>query len=642
MRRGLLLLLLAAGVTLPTGSALAAELPPSFTASCPTESPEGSYGGVRICSGTVTSFDGATMDVDLTQPMQDTGGSHALIVMLHGFGNDKHEWESTTDEGDGADKYHWNNRWLAKHGYYVLTYTARGFRTDQATRDDQPPTPRNPNGSMSAPNGTIHLKSRDYEIRDTQWLTALVADAYPDVDPNRIAVTGGSYGGIESWLQASQATWTFPHNHTNGELPILNLQVAVAKYPSTDLAYSLAPNGHGGGPSLTDLYESSQGRPNSVAGEGNPIGVPKASYINGLYALGTQNGTFEDGSSTDTPPCTYLECEGRISITEWKLRVDAGDPYETPDMQQIRRGLTEFRGAYYQDQGWSKQVDGRKVAVFSIQGWSDDLFPAVESFRMFKYLKRLDPRWPVEVALADVGHSRAQNKPETWHRLNAQAFQWLQSNINRSHEQQTTVSSEPTLCSDDAPAQRLTATTPEGLANGQLSIRFPGGATANHAGLADPNGPATDAISGPILQPGQCRHSTGTPAVGGHTVYSAPLANTRTYVGIGTVALPSYTLLGAPDAAILSARLFDVAPDGTELLMTRGAYRLDTAGAGMLELPLYGNHWRLRPGHRIRLDLTQVDSPTYRLSTAPSTIAFPSATLTLPTREAGDASLAAG
>ena len=31
---------------------------------------------------------------------------------------------------------------------------------------------------MSAPNGTIHVKSRDYEIRDTQWLAALVADAY--------------------------------------------------------------------------------------------------------------------------------------------------------------------------------------------------------------------------------------------------------------------------------------------------------------------------------------------------------------------------------------------------------------------------------------------------------------------------------
>ena len=63
------------------------------------------------------------------------------MVMFHGFGNNKHEWESTTDAGDGADKYHWNSHWFAAHGFYVLTYTARGF-TDQGTeRPDQPETP---------------------------------------------------------------------------------------------------------------------------------------------------------------------------------------------------------------------------------------------------------------------------------------------------------------------------------------------------------------------------------------------------------------------------------------------------------------------------------------------------------------------
>ena len=179
MRRGLLIVLVAfASLTLPASGALGASLPPEFTAPCPTENPDGeSYGGVRICSGSVPSFDGSKMDVDLTQPMND-GGRHPLIVMLHGFGNDKHEWESTTDEGDGADKYHWNNRWFAKHGYYVLTYTARGFKDDGATQDEnQPPTPFDPDGSESLPNGTLHLKSRDYEIRDTQWLAALAAGA---------------------------------------------------------------------------------------------------------------------------------------------------------------------------------------------------------------------------------------------------------------------------------------------------------------------------------------------------------------------------------------------------------------------------------------------------------------------------------
>ena len=429
------------------------------------------------------------MDVDLTQPMRGTGSRHPLIVMLHGFGGDKHDWESTTDEGDGADKYRWNNRWLAKHGYYVLTYTARGFTDDGPSEENnQPPTPYDPDGSRSLPRGTLHLKSRDYEIRDTQWLAALVAATYRDVDPNRIAVTGGSYGGIESWLQASQPTWTFPHS-LDRSLPILNLQVAVAKYPSTDLAYALGPNGHGGGSALNDLYESSQGRPNDDQGDGNPIGVPKESYVTGLFALGETKGVFEKGSSTDAPfPCTYGDCEGPINIESWKVRTDAGDPTapEDPIIRQIRRGLTEFRGAYYQDEGWSQQRNGRKVAVLSIQGWTDDLFPAVESFRIFKYLKRLDPRWPVQVALADVGHSRAQNKPDTWQRLNAQAFEWLESHIDRSHEQRTTVSSEATVCGDGGDPGRAVGSTPEGLATGVLRIGYPGGETTNYTRRAGP------------------------------------------------------------------------------------------------------------------------------------------------------------
>jgi hypothetical protein len=458
------------------------------------------------------------------------------------------------------------------------------------------------------------------------------------VDPDRVAVTGGSYGGIESWLQASQARWSFP-NSKDPSLPVLSLQVAVAKYPSTDLAYALAPNGHGGGPALSDLYESSQGHPDNDLGDGNPIGVPKQSYVTGLFAVGETKGLFEKGTSTDTLPCTYDNCEGTVDIEAWKLRTDLGDPTapEDPVIRQIRRGLTEFRGAYYQDGGWSQQEDGRKVAVFSIQGWTDDLFPAVESFRMFKYLKRLDPRWPVEVALADVGHSRAQNKPQTWHRLNAQAFQWLQSHIDRSHEQRTTVSSEATVCGEEGGPARAIGTTPEGLANGTLSIQYPGGTTVSPLGLADPNGPATDAIAGPIVQPGEpCRQSAGPiPAGAGYTAYSPPLTRMHTYVGLGHVTVP-YVWAGA-ESAHLDARLFDVAPDGTELLMTRGTHRLENEpNAGVITLPLYGNHWRLAPGHRIRLDLTQADIPTYRPSNIPSAISFPQGpTLTLPTLESG-------
>ncbi|MEA2214221.1 MAG: type transport system ATP-binding protein [Solirubrobacteraceae bacterium] len=648
-------------------SALALALPGAASAATPITDyfaagaglPCPIYAGDQICSGEVPSFDGAKLDVDLTLPATGGPGTrHPLIVMLHGFGNNKHEWESSTNAGDGADKYDWNSHWFAQHGYYVLTYTARGFRDDGTTGAYQPNTPSGaPFGSLdpSSPNGTIHVKSRDYEIRDTQWLAALVAAAYPAIDPSEVAVTGGSYGGGESWMQASQAQWTFPHEQDPG-LPVLDLQVAVPKYPWTDLAYSLAPNGHGGGPSRNDIYESSQAVQSSDTGggtpaTGSPLGVPKASYVAGLFAEGTANGAFDVG--TDTPPPTNEN--GPENIPAWNTRITGvGDPYVDGDpiLQQAARGLTELRSAYYQDELWPQQVGQREVAVFSISGWTDDLFEPIESFRMFKYLKRLDPMWPVSVAVADVGHSPAQNKPATWHRLNDQAFQFLQANINGSHRQQTTVSSQRTICAGDpgqgdslTAADNVTATSPEGLSSGALSITYGGGThtLTNPLGAIDPNGPATDPIVGAdVIEPHQGCSTDQGPAVGGYTGVSDPLPNETTYVGLGEVDV-QYALTPGTQAQ-LDARVWDVPPTGPAYLITRGTYRFDTLNgydspAGDVRLPLFGNDWRLAPGHRIRLDLTQVDQPYLRPNDTPSSITFGTPTLVLPTREAGQRAL---
>src|SRR4051812_7782731 len=165
-----------------------------------------------------------------------------------------------------------------------------------------------------------------------------------------------------------------------------------------------------------------------------------------------------------------------------------------------------------------------------------------------------------------VAHGRGQNKPPPGHRLNDQAFQFLQANINGSHRQQTTVSSEPTICADepDQPgftaADNLTATTPEGLSRGTLSIAYGGGAhqLANPvSGGPDPNGLATDPITGDVVEPHEdCRTDRG-PALGGYTGESQALPDHSTYVGLGEVDV-EYHL--APDAtqAQLDARVWDV------------------------------------------------------------------------------------
>src|SRR5437588_100948 len=614
------------------------------------------YGGVPICSGQVPSFDGTRLDVDLSLPVGATGSRHPLIVMAHGFGNNKHEWESLSDEGDDADKWHWNNHWFAEHGFYVLAYTARGFRDPGPNRADEPATPAPQFGSddPSDPSARIYLKSRDVEIRDTQWLAALVAAAHPDLDPDRVAMTGGSYGGGESWTQAAQATWTFPHE-TDPSLPLLQLQVAVPKYPWTDLGYSLAPNGHPG-PAPGAAYTASSGDPASELGAGNPIGVIKYSYASGFFALGAIDGTFNP------------------EILAWYARgVQAGDPYdagapstEDPLIARMREGLTEERSSYYQDEepgGWLEQRAGREVAVFSISGWTDDLFPPVESFRQFEYLKALDPLWPVEVAVADAGHPRAQNRPSQWQRLNDQAWGFLKSQIEGSHRQQTTVSSMPTICpqqggGNEGAVERLTGRTPEDLARGSLRVDYQSGdvllnrkpPTPPGVDPADPDNAQTDpAFGSQVFGLPPCRVSVAPvdPVPGArYTAVSAPLPTPRTYVGLGSARV-AYTLAGG-SGATLNARLWDVSPDGkTQLLVTRGTYRIDGPGydsvpSGVIDLPFFGNQWTFQAGHSVRLDLTLVDSPTFLASNQPASLTFEAPQVMLPTREATNLALAEG
>src|SRR4030081_1437117 len=79
-----------------------------------------------ICSGKIPSWDGVPLDADLTIPPGPVK-PRPLIVMLHGYANQKTEWESTSAGNSNPDKDHYNNFWFASQGYAVLTYTARGF-----------------------------------------------------------------------------------------------------------------------------------------------------------------------------------------------------------------------------------------------------------------------------------------------------------------------------------------------------------------------------------------------------------------------------------------------------------------------------------------------------------------------------------
>ena len=98
---------------------------------------------------------------------------------------------------------------------------------------------------------------------------------------------------------------------------------------------------------------------------------------------------------------------------------------------------------------------------------------------------------------------------------------------------------------------------------------------------------------------------------------------------------------------MVAARVWDVGPDGTPLLISRGVYRLDFVYGdpltGTVRVPFYGNHWNLPAGHRIRLDLQQVDTPTYKPPTpaVTSTLTLTDIHLSLPVRTAGTSTVPA-
>ena len=476
----------------------------------PTESPNGdSYGGVRICSGTVPSFDGATLDVDLTQPMHDTGSSHPLIVMLHGFGNNKHEWESTNDEGDGADKYHWNNHWFAKHGYYVLNYTARGFSDDGPTTR-RTSRPRRPTRTAPRTRPPRLHPAQEPRLRDPRH--AVARGARREGLPGRrlraaIAVTGGSYGGIESWLQASQATWTFPHQQ-DPTLPVLNLQVAVPKYPSTDLAYSLAPNGHGGGPALNDLYESSQGTPDSDAGEGNPIGAPKESYITGLFALGDDEGHLRGGHlRRPAVPVHLRRLRGAASHHRRGTRApQAGDPDpgQRPDHpadparpHRVPRRLLPGRGLG----AAGRLPQGRRLLDPGL-----DRRP-VPGGRVVPHVQVPEAARPALAGRGRAGGRRPLARAEQARHLAAAQRPGVPV-APVEHRRQPRAADDRVERGDRLRRRRRAAARGGSHARGRWraassTLQYPPGGTQGDAAAADPNGPATDAIAGEIVAAGR-------------------------------------------------------------------------------------------------------------------------------------------
>jgi dienelactone hydrolase len=618
------------------------------------------------------------LDIDVSLPKSaPPAGGYPLVVMMHGCcSGDRHSWEANTFD-DTGEKWHYSNAWFAARGYVVITYTARGFV----------------NSNNRGSTGQTQLDSRDYEINDYQSLACQVlanASNFNDVtgqtvsiNPAKVVVTGGSYGGGFSWLAFTDPKWTCNMTDT-GTSTAMSLAAAAPKYGWTDLAYTLVPNGmHSELPGELPQTNGCSTGPKDLDGNdcasGAPVGMAKSSIVAGLYATGN----LATSNHTTFPPSIH---------ESFQCLQGAYPPESNPNCQNtINTILPEFlsdRSAYYQNAFFAKVDDGTPgfdssyvVPLFNAATFTDPLFPAYENRRMVNRLLEVNSSYPVKQYFGDYQHF-TRNKAKEWgdicettdrhvctradypgNDVNADPPSRVRTGVTTllnkfidnyvlpaggypAAAPSFDVTASLQVCENggelslgqtpDEPGETFTAPSFEDLTAGKLSLDLTGSqqTTSN----AEPNQHAVDADPVFNQQGGnaaKCVAETGVAGPGVASYTSDPLTGDATMLGSALVTI-GFGAQGDTAGFQLNSRLYDVFPDGTAVLVDRGPRRLTDAeiSAGEVTYQLHGNGWRFPAGHRVRIEVAQDDYPFVKNSDHPSQAALSDVHLEIPTREA--------
>jgi predicted acyl esterase len=550
----------------------------------------------RFCSGSVTSFDGVVeLDADVTLPGKGKG-PFPLVVINHGLGGSKESHESDTVAGSGGS-FHYTNLWFASRGYAVLNYTARGFHEDECL-DDSVQSSDAEDFYPSSPACLPQLDHVDYEVRDTQYLVGRLVDGTllrakgVTVKPKKIGVTGVSYGAGQTWLLTRRNKWTSPKGTA------AKLAAAVPVIGWTDLGDALLPSGqwHEGMIAPSTVEERLAETP----------GVLKESYVDAFYFL------LNQASSTPFSLPGYLK--------SWYERAGDGAPYDDATSLDFLRSVVENRSALYVDRV------GGKTPILAMNGWTDEIFPAIQPLQMFEKLKAEDSGYPISVYLGDWGHPIAQNPESDTKRQAKLANKWLDWYLKGAGTKPGSwVSSSETLC---AAAGEQTDSVAKGANLAALqtdSLDVVGEAGALDTQVDDPHAVLLD----PVTLNGArnaCR-DTDTAVAAGNIATTVPLP-----IGATMLGLPSVTLTAAPTAPhmYIAFRLWDVGTTGRQVLVDRGIYRLGDAGSQPVMTRLRGNHYEFLPGHSLKLELTANDGPTFSYPDAEGTIGITDLEFSIP------------
>jgi predicted acyl esterase len=166
-----------------------------------------------------------------------------------------------------------------------------------------------------------------------------------------------------------------------------------------------------------------------------------------------------------------------------------------------------------------------------------------------------------------------------------------------------------------------------------LNLSIPGTQTTTSDATPNPHATNADPIGNFAANGGKCPVET-QPAGPGVAVYDSDLLNSpETMIGATEVTAHFTPSLGATGVE-LNARMYDVFPDNTAVMVDRGPRRVsdDELASGQVSFELHGNGWRFEDGHTIRLELAQDDGPFLSVSNSLSSLTVTGVDLAIPVR----------
>ena len=473
----------------------------------------------------------------------------------------------------------------ARSGYLVLRYSSRGFGDTKGQVDLVGPK----------------------EQRDLQTAVAWLNNpANVPIWVDHIGQYGGSYGGAHALALARSGN------------PAIRTVIAAATW--TDAYAGLVPNG-----------------------------VLKMAYLSGFYAAGRQR---TDGYNNYEP-----------AVDAMYGRVMSGVDYD---------GVKQ----YMQDRSAVGKWDAVKTPVFFIQGLNDGLFDGNAAIDGYQQLRQrgVDTR----LYLGGIGHPPARGGGGAEiARVFDQANQWLDHyvrGIDNGIDKAAPIEFARTQYFDndtDGAVNRLAASRSypfgqvqrlnlcgTGAGKGTLSTTPCPEAVPTVLVSGSGGDPTSEPVAGAALgrefakQFGRPVPSAATP-VDVAAFDTPPLAAATTFAGVPTMKLsvlsaPPGTGLPVPSSAAqafqIDPKVYDVAPDGTARLITRGAFarQLSDSAPGVqpADFDAFALAWEFAAGHRIRVTLSSADVPYLRPSSTPFAVAvLPGSAVAMPGSEHAKAPL---